>query len=317
MRWGCWLLADSVTGSSLQHGDGGELRLGGASLEVRVPASQKRDVSLVLTEADRSQLLAPLQQGQPSCVELVVELRGGGGSGGSGTSAPAPSALSMWVRDSPGSMPGRLVRQFIEGESSFRVQLLASHTQGFVAGAYRLSIDGGLRDSRVSFTMLHSLAPPRDGSGGWATESLEQARDRLQRENAELQALVEKQKEFILILKRKFLEKGDALMDSQNEVLLQKAKRAKFIINTWRMKTVVPAFAAWRTYAQTKKARKKELLGKVVARLGNSQLWRAWRTWVHLVEGQKIGGLKAALAAEKGPQHTLTHISSAAAHADL
>ncbi len=66
------------------------------------------------------------------------------------------------------------------------------------------------------------------------------------------------------------------------------------------MKTVVPAFTNWRTFTRDRKARKKELLGKVVTRLANSQLWRAWRLWVQLVEGEKVGGLKAALAAEKG-----------------
>lgn len=279
----------AACGSGMAHGHAGDLHLGGAGLDIRVAASQKQTLNIVLTESDRIRLLAPLQQGKPSCIELSVEVRSG---------RDQPASMSMWVRDSPGAVPGRLIRQFIEGENSFRLQLLSSHTQGFIPGPYQLTIDGGAKDARLFITMTHSLNAQRDG--GWMAETAEQARDRLQLENAELQALVEKQKEFILILKRKFLEKGDALLDAQNDVLVQKAKRAKFIINTWRMKTVVPAFQSWRTYARERKARKKELLGKVMTRLGNSQLWRAWRTWVALVDGQKIGGLKAALAAEKG-----------------
>jgi len=274
----------------MAHGHAGELRMDGPGLDVRVAASQRQAITLVLTEADRARLLGALQQGKPSAIDIHVQCRSG---------RDQPAALSMWVRSSEGH-EGRLLRQFVPGESSFRVQLLAQHTLTFTAGAYLLSLEGGLKDARVHMTMTHSTLGGPGLGGGWMAETAEQARDRLLAENRELQLLVEKQKEFILILKRKYLEKGDALLDAENEVLQQKAKRAKFIINTWRMKTVVPAFQSWRTYTKERKARKKELLGKVVNRLANSQLWRAWRVWVQLVEGQKVGGLKAALAAEKG-----------------
>jgi hypothetical protein len=212
----------------------------------------------------------------------------------------------MWVKSSEGN-EGRLLRQFVPGESSFRVQLLAQHTLTFTAGCYLLSLEGGAKDARVHLSMTHSTLGGPGIGGGWLAETAEQARDRLLAENRELQLLVEKQKEFILILKRKYLEKGDALLEKENEVLQQKAKRAKFIINTWRMKTVVPAFQSWRTYTKERKARKRELLGKVVGRLANSQVWRAWRVWVQHVESYKVGGLKAALAAEKGQQTCTAH----------
>lgn len=273
----------------LQNGNAGSLYMDQSGLDVRVPAGHKQDVTLVLTTADRARLVGAMQQGKPSCVEVTVSCRSG---------RDQPAALSMWVKDASGAAYGKLLRGFVEGEPAFRVQLLSQHTQGFTPGAYLLTVEGGARDSKVHLTMAHSTSV--GSSGGWVAESVEQQRDRLLEENRELQSLVEKQKEFILILKRKFLEKGDALMDSQNEVLLQKAKRAKFIINTWRMKTVVPAFQSWKTYTAAKKARKFELLGKVVNRLANSQLWRAWRVWTQMIEGHRVGGLKAALAAEKG-----------------
>jgi hypothetical protein len=259
-------------------------------LDVRVGASQRQSITLVVTEQDRARLLGALQAGKHSAIDIHVQCRSG---------REQPASLSMWVRSSEGN-EGRLLRQFVPGESNFRVQLLAQHTMTFTAGFYLLSVEGGSKDSRVHLSMSHSTVGGPGGGGGWMPETAEQARDRLMAENRELQLLVEKQKEFILILKRKYLEKGDALVEKENEVLTQKAKRAKFIINTWRMKTVVPAFQSWRTFTRDRKARKKELLGKVVNRLANSQLWRSWRIWVQLVEGEKVGGLKAQLAAEKG-----------------
>jgi hypothetical protein len=265
--------------------------MGGPTLDLRVPASSKINVTLVISARDNTQLLSALQQGKPSCIELTVTTEGRG---------TTPTALSMWVK-APDGTEGRLLRPFRSGEPQFRVQVLAQHTLNFRVGFYLITIDGGVADSRIHIQCRHSIS--NNGAaygGGWVAETVEQERDRLRAENRELQLLVEKQKEFILILKRKFLEKGDQLTEAENAVLEQKQKRVKFIINTWRMKTVVPAFQAWRKYTTDRKERKRELLGKVVLRLGNSQLWRAWRVWVHMIESYKVGGLKAALAAEKG-----------------
>lgn len=265
--------------------------MGGPPLDLRIPASSKVNVTLVLSQRDNTQLLSALQQGKPSCMELTVTLVGD-------SKTPLPSALSMWVK-APDGTEGRLLRPFRPQEPQFRVQVLAQHTLNFKVGFYLITIDGGVADSRVQIQCRHSISNGGAG-GGWIAETVEQQRDRLLAENRELQLLVEKQKEFILILKRKFLEKGDQLTEAENAVLEQKQKRVKFIINTWRMKTIVPTFQAWRKETKDKKARKKELLGKVIVRLGNSQLWRAWRLWVHMIESYKVGGLKAALATEKG-----------------
>ena len=260
-------------------------------LNIDVPANSKQNITLVINQRDNNLLLTALQQGKPSCMELTITCQ----------SKEQPSSLSMWVKAPDGS-EGRLLRPFRVGEHQFRVQVLAQHTLNFKIGFYLLNVDGNSHHpSRIHIECRHSVnGVGSNYGGGWVAETAEQARDRLLAENRELQLLVEKQKEFILILKRKFLEKGDQLAEKENEVLIQKQKRAKFIINTWRMKTVVPAFQAWRTHTRDRKARKKELLGKVVLRLGNSQLWRSWRTWVQYVESFKVGGLKAALAAEKG-----------------
>jgi len=141
----------------MAHGNAGELRMDTPGLDVRVGASQRQAITLVVTEHDRARLLGALQAGKPSAIDIHVQCRSG---------RDQPAALSMWVKSSEGN-EGRLLRQFVAGENSFRVQLLAQHTLTFTAGFYLLSIEGGARDSRVHLTMTHStVGGPGGGSGG-------------------------------------------------------------------------------------------------------------------------------------------------------
>jgi len=275
-----------------------DLHIDGASVETQVPASEKSSLTLVISPSDRQRLLTTtLPARPPPCIDLNVTI----------LTADPPATLSMWVI-APDGREGRLLRPFRLGERSFRVQILSSHTRGFLAGNYLLTVEGGVRTSRIRAAVRYGVSAGASNSG-WEVETAEQARDRLYAENRELQALVAKQKEYILVLKRKFLEKGQQLSHKEQELIIQKQKRAKFIINTWRMKTVVPAFTAWRQYATERKERKRELLGKVVLRMSNSQVWRAWRHWKGMIEGEKLRGLKAALASEKAKRARATILS--------
>jgi hypothetical protein len=47
----------------------------------------------------------------------------------------------------------------------------------------------------------------------------------------------------------------------------------------WQKGSLVGVFRGWRKFAATNRARKRELLGKVVRRMGSSKLYAAWRSW--------------------------------------
>jgi len=139
----------------MAHGHAGELRMDGPGLDVRVAASQRQAITLVLTEADRARLLGALQQGKPSAIDIHVQCRSG---------RDQPAALSMWVRSSEGH-EGRLLRQFVPGESSFRVQLLAQHTLTFTAGAYLQQRDRGIKSHLRQILIV--VVTRRPNRGWW------------------------------------------------------------------------------------------------------------------------------------------------------
>ena len=82
------------------------------------------------------------------------------------------------------------------------------------------------------------------------------------------------------------------------ELARQKQARVKALIQRWRMSSLTPSFAAWRTTARASRARKTVLLSKVLHRLAHKELWRSWRAWMQYVESSKVHALQQQFEAQ-------------------
>jgi hypothetical protein len=89
-----------------------------------------------------------------------------------------------------------------------------------------------------------------------------------------------------------FIE-DDKIRQLRNGLETEKKKRITLMIKRWHNQTLIPCFTEWRRYARATKSHKTQLLSRTFLRLENSQLWRAWRTWLHYVEDAKVASFKA------------------------
>ena len=64
------------------------------------------------------------------------------------------------------------------------------------------------------------------------------------------------------------------------------------VIKTWRMGTLIPTFARWKSWTQARRERKKLILTKTLDRLSLSATWRAWRQWRLYIEDSNVQSLK-------------------------
>ena len=69
-------------------------------------------------------------------------------------------------------------------------------------------------------------------------------------------------------------------------------KRARALINAWRMRSVTPVFIEWRKFASEHKSHRRVLMGKIVARMQNAGLWQAFRHWSKIIESSKVRTLQ-------------------------
>lgn len=256
-------------------------------LEFDVPARQKKWITLIISKKDQTRLLnASKGFSRTSFIELGVTVK----------SPPpfTPEKISLIIENFK-KEKGELSRTFIPTDKYVTLSILRIHTRDFQPGRLLMCVQGGVQPARVHLAARVSVnLQSSEQPDGWGDELM-----RLRNEVAELQATVAKQKEFILILKRKFMEKGELLSQKEKDLVIEKQKRARFIINAWRQRTIVPAFQEWAKYAKDRKARKKELLGKIVLRMGNASLWQAYRHWRNYCEQFKVNGLKRMLMQEK------------------
>jgi hypothetical protein len=68
----------------------------------------------------------------------------------------------------------------------------------------------------------------------------------------------------------------------------EKEKRAAKMIESWRLRTCTPVFAAWKNYSAQRRATKKRLMAIVVRRLQYGKLDAAWRWWGKYTEWSKL-----------------------------
>ena len=91
-------------------------------------------------------------------------------------------------------------------------------------------------------------------------------------------------------LETRFSEKYAAL---QGELVVSKRKRAAALIQRWRMASTTPSFQAWRKYAGDRRVRKRELLGKMLSRMGNLALYSGFKRWTLYVSQSQLAQMRA------------------------
>jgi hypothetical protein len=72
--------------------------------------------------------------------------------------------------------------------------------------------------------------------------------------------------------------------------------RAKQLITIWRLRSLTPVFKSWALYTKSARGRKKQLMGKVVLRMQNAQLWAGFRQWVQFTQKKKENQVAQSLA---------------------
>jgi hypothetical protein len=75
----------------------------------------------------------------------------------------------------------------------------------------------------------------------------------------------------------------------------EKTKRVTNLLQRWRMHSLVPVFKAWYTYTRDHRTHKRDVMSRMLKRLESSGVWRAWRTWKHFIEYDKVNELKSSL----------------------
>lgn len=92
---------------------------------------------------------------------------------------------------------------------------------------------------------------------------------------------------------------GMKLQHMQEQLQTHRTKRIKALVDRWRLNGITPFFLNWRSFVRTRKARKAELLTKVLNRLSNLQLYQALRTWKHQTDTAQLAQLRAQLLSHK------------------
>ena len=81
----------------------------------------------------------------------------------------------------------------------------------------------------------------------------------------------------------------------RNKFTMQRERSIARHIDIKRIKVVTPVFHAWQQHVRSARARKREVVGKVVRRLQNLLVWQAWRQWLLFVDKLNLMDRKTAL----------------------
>jgi hypothetical protein len=79
----------------------------------------------------------------------------------------------------------------------------------------------------------------------------------------------------------------------QSQLSALRLKQVQAVMQRWRSRTAGPVFSAWRAYARVRRTRKRELLDMILKRLGNLQLYSAWRAWSSFARSSTLSDMKA------------------------